>query len=57
MFGPEPSHPWESHCTTCQPLIRLPDDSLRIWYATRGADVFKHKYLAIGTARWERPPW
>ena len=52
VFGPEPSHEWESHYTTSQSVLRLPDGSWRMWYASRPAPPFDHKYFAIGTARW-----
>ena len=52
VFGPAPSHRWESHYTTSQSVLRLPDGSWRIWYASRPAPPFIHKYFAIGTARW-----
>jgi predicted GH43/DUF377 family glycosyl hydrolase len=55
VFGPEPSHRWESHYTTSQSVLRLPDGSWRIWYASRPAPPFDHKYFAIGTARWLGP--
>jgi predicted GH43/DUF377 family glycosyl hydrolase len=56
IFGPEPSHPWESHYTTSQSILRLADDAWRIWYAARGKPPFHHKYLAIGTAHWDGRP-
>ena len=31
------------------------DGSLRIWYASRPAPPFVHKYYAIGTAHWKDP--
>lgn len=52
IFGPDGSHPWESHYTTSQSLLRLPDGSWRIWYASRPKPPFEHKYFAIGTAQW-----
>ena len=52
VFEPDPSRTWDSHYTTSQSVLRLDDDSLRIWYASRPAPPFKHKYFAIGTARW-----
>jgi len=55
VFGPEPLHEWESHYTTSQSVLRLPDGSWRIWYASRPAPPFDHKYFAIGTARWMGP--
>ena len=55
VFGPEASHDWESHYTTSQTVMRLPDGSWRMWYATRPAPPFAHKYYAIGTAHWAGP--
>lgn len=52
VFGPEPSRDWESHFTTSQSVLRLPDGSWRIWYATRPKPPFEHKYFALGTACW-----
>jgi hypothetical protein len=51
VFGPEPRRAWESHYTTSQSVLCLPDGSWRIWYASRPAPPFEHKYYAIGTAR------
>ena len=59
VFGP-PSDPtgreWESNYTTSQTVLPCADGSLRIWYASRPAPPFTHKYFAIGTARWADPP-
>ncbi len=55
VLRPEPRHAWESHYTTSQSVVRLPDGSWRIWYATRKAPPFTNKYFAIGTARWSGP--
>ena len=52
VFEPDPSRTWESHYTTSQSVLCLDDGSLRIWYASRPAPPFEHKYFAIGTARW-----
>jgi hypothetical protein len=52
VFGPEPLNEWESHYTTSQSVLRLRDGSWRIWYASRQAPPFDHKYFAMGTARW-----
>ena len=51
VMRPDPSRPWESHYTTSQSVMCLPDGSWRIWYATRKAPPFVNKYYAIGTAR------
>jgi predicted GH43/DUF377 family glycosyl hydrolase len=52
VFGPDPSRAWESHFTTSQSVLQLPDGSWRIWYASRPKPPFNHKYFAIGTAVW-----
>ena len=51
VFGPDPGRPWESHFTTSQSLLPLPDGSWRMWYASRTKPPFVHKYFAIATAR------
>jgi len=53
VFKPDPSRPWESHYTTSQSVLRLPDGSWRMWYASRKKPPFVNKYFAIGTARWD----
>jgi hypothetical protein len=53
VFGPEPANAWESHYTTSQAVLRLPDGSWRLWYASRSKPPFDSKYFAIGTARWQ----
>lgn len=55
VFRPAPSRPWESHYTTSQSVIRMPDGSFRIWYASRKKPPFVNKYFAIGTAKWAGP--
>jgi len=55
VFGPDASRRWESHYTTSQTVMRLPDGSWRMWYASRPAPPFAHKYFAIGTAHWAGP--
>ena len=55
VFRPDPARPWESHYTTSQSVIRLADDGLRIWCATRKAPPFENKYFAVGTASWIGP--
>jgi predicted GH43/DUF377 family glycosyl hydrolase len=54
VFGPEPTNTWESHFTTSQSIVRLPDGALRMWYASRTKPPYVHKYFAIGTGRLER---
>ncbi|GMW00775.1 MAG: hypothetical protein AMXMBFR84_19120 [Candidatus Hydrogenedentota bacterium] len=53
VLMPDPDRPWESHYTTSQSVLRLPDGAWRMWYATRKEPPFVNKYFAIGTARWE----
>jgi hypothetical protein len=55
VFGPDRSRPWESHYTTSQSILREPDGSWRMWYASRPQPPFVHKYFAICTARWDGP--
>lgn len=55
VLRPDESRPWESHYTTSQSVMRLPDGSWRIWYASRKKPPFVNKYFAIGTARWSGP--
>lgn len=60
VFQPEPKHEWESNFTTSQTIMRLPDGSYRLWYATRkkpdlAAAEWSNMYYAIGTARWQGP--
>ncbi len=56
VFRPKPERPWESHYVTSQSIMRLPDGSLRMWYASRKEPPFVNKYLAINTAVWRRAP-
>jgi predicted GH43/DUF377 family glycosyl hydrolase len=55
VFRPEPSHDWESHFTTSQTLMALPDGSFRLWYAGRRQPPWSNLYFAIGTAHWNGP--
>jgi predicted GH43/DUF377 family glycosyl hydrolase len=55
VLRPDPARPWESHYTTSQSVMRLPDGSWRIWYASRKQPPFVNKYFAIGTATWSGP--
>jgi predicted GH43/DUF377 family glycosyl hydrolase len=55
VFSPDPTHPWESHYTTSQSVLSLPDGTWRIWYASRTAPPHINKYFAIGTAKWRSP--
>lgn len=55
VFRPDPNHFWESHYTTSQSVLRFPDGTWRIWYASRKEPPHSNKYFAIGTARWSGP--
>jgi hypothetical protein len=54
VFAPDASRPWESHYTTSQSILKLPEGGYRIWYASRSKPPFDSKYYAICTARWPR---
>jgi predicted GH43/DUF377 family glycosyl hydrolase len=54
VLRPDPAREWESHYNTSQSVLKLPDGSWRIWYASRSKPPFVHKYFAIGTARGKR---
>ena len=53
VFRPDPGRAWESHYVTSQSIMRLPDGSLRMWYASRKKPPFVNKYFAINTAVWK----
>ena len=55
VFRPEPKNDWESNFTTSHSLMRLPDGSLRLWYAGRKQPPWSNLYFAIGTAKWTGP--
>jgi hypothetical protein len=55
VIRPNPARPWESHYTTSQTVMKLPDGRWRAWYATRKAPPFENKYFAVGTAIWNGP--
>ncbi len=55
VYRPVPTRPWESNYTTSQSIMRLPNGSLRIWYASRKKPPFRNKYFAINTAIWSNP--
>ena len=55
VFGPDAARAWESHYTTSQSIQQLHDGRWRMWYASRPAPPFQHKYFAIGTASWDGP--
>ena len=50
VFEPDKTRDWETHFTTSESVLQLPDGTWRMWYATRPAPPFVHKYYAIGTA-------
>lgn len=52
VFWPDPDRAWESHYVTSQSVMRLPDGSFQIWYASRTKPPFVNKYFALGTAVW-----
>lgn len=54
VHRPDPQRTWESHYVTSQSVLRLPDGSFRIWYASRKKPPFVNKYFAINTAVWKR---
>ena len=53
VLKPDPTRPWESHYVTSQSVVRMADDSFRIWYASRKKPPFVNKYFAIATASWD----
>jgi hypothetical protein len=56
VLAPDPERPWESHYVSSQSVIRMPDGSFRIWYASRKSPPFTNLYFALNTARWSGPP-
>ncbi|WP_425400855.1 acetylxylan esterase [Aeoliella sp.] len=55
VFRPDETRPWESHYTTSQSVMRLPDGTWRIWYSSRKKPPHVNKYFSMGTARWVGP--
>jgi hypothetical protein len=55
VLRPDPARAWESHYVSSHSVIRLPDGSYRIWYASRTAPPFTNLYFALNTARWTGP--
>jgi hypothetical protein len=55
VLRPDPSRPWESHYVSSHSVMRLPDGSFRIWYASRKEPPFLNLYFALNTARWSGP--
>lgn len=56
VLRPDPGRPWESHYVSSQSVIRMPDGSFRMWYASRGKPPFTNLYFALNTAHWSGPP-
>lgn len=56
VLRPDPNRPWESHYVSSQSVIRMPDGSFRMWYASRKGPPFLNLYFALNTARWSGPP-
>jgi hypothetical protein len=55
VLRPDPERPWESNYVSSHSVIRLPDGSFRMWYASRKKPPFKNLYFALNTARWSGP--
>lgn len=64
VFTPNPNNDWESHFTSSQSILRLPDGSYRLWYGSRQGPIpgsnprnpsWAHMYYAVGTAHWSGP--
>jgi hypothetical protein len=55
VLRPDPDREWESHYVSSQSVMRLPDGSFRMWYASRKAPPFHNLYFALNTARWSGP--
>jgi len=55
VLRPDENRAWESHYTTSQSVMRLPDGTWRMWYASRKAPPFVNKYFAINTVTWVGP--
>lgn len=51
----DPERAWESNYVTSDSVMRLPDGSFRIWYASRKKPPFKNLYFALNTAKWKGP--
>lgn len=55
VLRPDPARSWESHYVSSHSVMRLPDGSFRIWYASRKAPPFNNLYYALNTAHWTGP--
>jgi hypothetical protein len=56
VLRPSRARPWESHYVSSESVLRMPDGSFRIWYASRKKPPFENLYFALNTARWSGPP-
>ncbi|MGE0759497.1 MAG: hypothetical protein AB7F89_16235 [Pirellulaceae bacterium] len=56
VLRPDPTRSWESHYVSSHSVMRLPDGTFRIWYASRKAPPFQNLYFALNTAEWRGPP-
>ena len=52
VLKPDMNRDWESNYVGTGSLMRLPDGSFRVWYASRRKPPFNNLYYAINTARW-----
>ena len=55
VLRPDPKRPWESNYVSSQSVIRMPDGSFRMWYASRKKPPFNNLYYALNTAYWPGP--
>ena len=55
VLRPDPERTWESHYVSSQSVIRMPDGSFRMWYASRKKPPFTNLHFALNTARWSGP--
>jgi predicted GH43/DUF377 family glycosyl hydrolase len=55
VLRPDPLRPWESHYVSSQSVMRMPDGSFRMWYASRKKPPFTNLYFALNTACWSGP--
>jgi predicted GH43/DUF377 family glycosyl hydrolase len=55
VLRPDPTRSWESHYVSSQSVMRMPDGSFRMWYASRKKPPFTNLYYALNTARWSGP--
>ncbi len=55
VLSPDPKRAWESNYVGNQSVIRYPDGSFRMWYASRKKPPFVNLYFALNTVRWDGP--